>query len=385
MRFVHIAILLLSINVGYAQLDNKISIGQKDSIYSKILNESREIWVYLPQNYQAGYQYPVVYLLDGESFFHYCTGIISHLSDNSVIPQMIVVAIINTNRNRDLTPTQDSTSNTKPNGGGEIFISFLEKELIPYVESRYSTAPYRVIVGHSLGALLVVNILLNHTHLFNSYVALDPALWWDSMKLINAAPKILVEERFKDVTLFLAIANSLPQGMDSTQAKKDSTVYTLGIRSIFKFRDILENINNHNLRWQAKYYENEFHGSVPLIGSYDALKFIFDFYKRPSFQKLTDSTAIILENHYEKVSQKMKYKILPPESDIHGLIWRSMALEKNYDRAFILLQMYLKLYPDSQRAYEDMAQYYAGMGDDENSKKYYDRAKQLSTIKEDKR
>jgi predicted alpha/beta superfamily hydrolase len=32
-------------------------------------------------------------------------------------------------------------------GGGEEFISFIEKELIPYIESKYATAPYRVLFG----------------------------------------------------------------------------------------------------------------------------------------------------------------------------------------------------------------------------------------------
>jgi len=62
-------------------------------------------------------------------FFHIYAGIVYHLSGSYVIPEMIVVGIVNTKRNLDLTPTADSTSNNKPNGGGEIFTS-LEKELI---------------------------------------------------------------------------------------------------------------------------------------------------------------------------------------------------------------------------------------------------------------
>ena len=377
-RLLTFSLFLLSLSICIGQVDNKISIGTIDSVQSKILNENRHLLVSLPATYDSKQKYPVVYLLDGESFFHFYTGIVNHLSGSYVIPDMIVIGIVNTNRNLDFTTTTDTTSNNGPNGGGENFTSFLEKELIPYVESHYSSAPYRILVGHSIGGLLVVNTLLKHPALFNSYVALDPALWWDKMKLNNQSSKILIENNFKDKNLFLAMANSMPMGMtDTTQVKVDTTNSTVGMRSVFQFRDNLLKSTNNDLRWDFKYYENEFHGSVPLISSYDALKFIFDFYKRPSFQKMTDSTAIILENHYKKVSVKMGYTILPPVSDISGLAWRSRVLEKNYDRAFVFLQMYIRLYPNDPNAYIEMGQWYDEKGDKTKAQEFYEKSSQV--------
>lgn len=366
---------LLSVTICTGQVNHKTSIGTIDSIQSKILNENRHFLVSLPATYDSKKIYPVVYLLDGESFFHFYTGIVKHLSGTYVIPEMIVIGIINTNRSLDFTPTIDTTSNFAPNGGGENFTSFLEKELIPYVESHYSTAPYRILVGHSIGGLLVVNTLLKHPTLFNSYVALDPALWWDKMKLNNQSSQILAEINLEGKNLFLAMANSMPMGMtDTTQAKIDTTNATIGIRSIFQFRDQLLKSPDNDLQWDFKYYENEFHGSVPLISSYDALKYIFDFYKRPSFQTMTDSTAVILENHYKKVSAKMGYTNLPPVSDISGLAWRSRVLEKNFDRAFVFLQMYIRLYPNDPSAYIEMGQWYEEKGEKKKARELYEKS-----------
>lgn len=365
----------LSITVCLGQADNKISIGIIDSVQSKILNENRHLFVSLPATYDSKQKYPVVYLLDGESFFHFYTGVVNHLSGSYVIPEMIVIGIVNTNRNLDFTPTADPTGNNGPNGGGENFTSFLEKELIPYVESHYSTAPYRILVGHSIGGLLVVNTLLKHPALFNSYVALDPALWWNEMKLNDESSKILLENNFKGKNLFLAMANSMPMGMrDTTQVKADTSNSTIGMRSVFQFRGNLLKSTDNNLHWNFKYYENESHGSVPLISSYDALKFIFDFYKRPSFQTITDSTAVILENHYKKVSVNMGYTILPPVSDISGLAWRSRVLEKNYGNALIFLQMYLRLYPDDPNAYIEMGQWHEEKGDKKKAQEFYEKS-----------
>lgn len=230
--------LLLSLTVCKAQdLNNAITIGTVDSLKSKILNETREIWVYVPDNGNPTQKYPVAYLLDGDWYFHSFTGIVSHLgeiSGNSVIPDMIVVGIVNTDRIRDLTPTVDSSTN-ELTGGGEAFTSFIEKELMPYVETKYPVTPYRMLIGHSIGGLLVVNTFLKHTSLFNSYIALDPSLWWDSKKLLNESHSILKQDKFKGKSLFLAIANSMKPGMDITQVETDTTASSLGIRSVLEF------------------------------------------------------------------------------------------------------------------------------------------------------
>ena len=92
----------------------------------------------------------------------------------SFFPRMIIVGILNTNRMRDLTPTHiqgspeyDDSTIFKSTGGGKQFMSFMEKELIPYIDSTYSTAPYRMFIGHSLGGLMVIDALFHHKHLFN--------------------------------------------------------------------------------------------------------------------------------------------------------------------------------------------------------------------------
>ena len=139
--------------------------------------------------------YLVVYLLDGDAHFSSVVGMIQQLSSvngNTLVPKMIVVGIPNTNRTRDLTPTKaqldppfmDSTmvANT---GGGEKFISFIEKELIPKIDSEYPTEPYRAFIGHSFGGLTVMHTLVHKPEMFNAYVAIDPSMSWDNQKLLQ--------------------------------------------------------------------------------------------------------------------------------------------------------------------------------------------------------
>src|SRR5688572_23876625 len=202
--------------------ESKIELGTIDNIRSKTLNEDRKIWIYVPnsgqQDIYAKARYPVVYLLDGDAHFYSVVGMIQQLSSvngNTLCPEMIVVGITNTDRMRDLTPThiaadpmlKDSNS-YKTSGGGEKFISFLETELIPYIDSAYPTLPYRTFIGHSLGGLTVMNALMNHSKLFNSYIAIDPSMWWDKGNLLNQVTSKLSAEKQSGKSLFLGIANT---------------------------------------------------------------------------------------------------------------------------------------------------------------------------------
>lgn len=154
----------------HAQDAKSITIGKKEVFSSKFLNENRTLWIYTPnetsQIPNPDKRYPVMYVLDGEAHFYSTVGIVQQLSQangNGALPEMIVVGIENTNRLRDLVPTND---NTKPNP----FIEFLSKELSSYIDQNYKTAPYKILVGHSLGGLTAIDILTNFPDLFNAYL-----------------------------------------------------------------------------------------------------------------------------------------------------------------------------------------------------------------------
>lgn len=351
---------ILKLSVCHGQ----ISIGKKDTIDSRILKEKRELWIYVPESAKGNptQKFPVIYLLDGETYFHSFTGVVSHLSEvngNAIIPDMIVVGIMNTIRSRDLSPTRDTASNVQPNGGGEQFTSFIEKELIPYIESHYATAPYRMLVGHSLGGIFTVNAFLKHSALFNAYLVLDPAFDWDKRKLLLESEAILSLSRLNNKSLFLGASS-------------------LCMESNKEFESILTKANVQGLRWSSKYYNEESHGSVPLIGSYDGLRFLFHFYKRPSFVTITDRSSEVLTQHYEMISNKMGYTIRPPENLLLGLAWRCRVLEKNVTKAYSFLNLAEQFYPESIAVNTELADLYTDKGDQAKAKHYREQAAKLS-------
>ncbi|MET4141390.1 alpha/beta hydrolase-fold protein [Pedobacter sp. UYP1] len=369
-----------------AQQQLSLSTGHTDTLHSVILNEKRSLWIYTPPLDTRVFSkpgYPVMYILDGENNFLTLTAMINQLSiinGNKVFPEMIIVGIINTpgNRTRDLTPSKSPIFGDS--GGGDNFTSFLEKELIPYVDKNYPAAPYRTLIGHSLGGLTVMNTLIHHTSLFNAYVAIDPSMSYDQGKLLINSKPILQEKEFLKKSLFLGAANTINPGMDTAAARQDTTQVTQHLRSILALSDQLRSVQG--LRWNFKYYPDEDHTSVPLIAEYDALKFIFRHYKFPQTQPVNQffdkkSTAAELEklisSHYQSLSDEMDYIVRPSEQDMNRLGYIFLQ-QKDNSKAEMFFQLNIRYYPESFNAYDSMGDYYLSKDNKPAAVKYFEKA-----------
>lgn len=379
---------------GFAQNKNTIQIGTIDSISSKVLNEQRKILVHLPKSAQYGgfakQKYPVVYLLDGDAHFSSVVGMIEELSEingNTLCPEMIVVGIPNTNRNRDLTPTHSeidlpfvSKNVSEQSGGGEKFAEFLEKELIPYIDSKYPTAPYRTLIGHSFGGLTAINILTNHTNLFNSYVAIDPSMWWDHQKYYAETVKKLASKNLANVSLFLGAANTMDDSMDLVKVRKDTTVFTRHIRSILDLNDFLKQDKKSKLNYGYAYYKDDNHGSVPLIATYDALRFVFKFNQLklsiPEQINFNKDVFTKIEKHFENVSSHLGYKVHVPENTVNVYAYQSLG-KKDLDLAGYLFKLNVANYPQSPNVYDSLGDFYEASGDKKSAITNYEKVLSL--------
>lgn len=385
-----IVFFLILSTFGFAQNKTKVEIGTIDSIFSKVLNEERKIWVHLPRSAQntgfAKQKYPVVYLLDGDAHFSSVVGMIEQLSEingNTICPEMIVVGIANTNRSRDLTPTHSGIDLpfvpkglSDQSGGGEKFTEFLEKELIPYINSQYPAAPYKTLIGHSFGGLTVMNILTNHTGLFNSYIAIDPSMWWDQQRFLAETEKKLAAKNLSGISLFMAAANTMDDTMNVVKVKRDTTVYTRHIRSILDLNDFLKQNKKSNLNYQYKYYNDDDHGSVPLIATYDGLRFLFKFnqLKLSVPEKINFNKEVFskIEKHFDTVSKHLGYKVSIPENTVNNYGYQSLG-KKDMDFAGYLFKLNVANYPQSPNVYDSLGDFYEASGDKKNAISSYEK------------
>jgi len=393
MKRILLFVLLLAGLSTYAQKDNRIIIGTVDTIYSEILNEKRTIRVHVPDG-DKDQRYPVLYILDGEEHFQSAVAISEQLS--GLIPPMIVVGIDNMGhsfRERDLTPTKVNpgvlvnAGDARLSGGGETFFSFIEKELMPYIESKYPTTSYRIFSGHSLGGLAVVNAFFNHTNLFNSYIALDPGLWWDQQKWIKKQEGEISKLDLKNKSLFLGIANNIPQGMDTISILKDTGMIAPVTQAVLPFVHFLRDRKPVGLNWSSKFYPNERHGTVELISEYDALRFLFAFYQFRTSQfsghpELNEDS--VLAAHYKMVSEKLGYTVLPTENSVNELAYSCMGNHK-MAMAYKLFKRNTEYYPHSSNAYDSLGDYYVAAGDKQKAVEAFTKALSIQEVEDTKK
>ena len=252
-----------------------IFIGKKQSLYSTALQENRNYWIHLPENYgqDTTQTYPVVYLLDGDSFFHSLVGISKTFSTvrGKFLPQSIIIGVLNVDRTRDLTPTASAAGRdgkiapgTIPQGGGsETFSRFLTGELRAVIDSVYRTNGKNMLIGHSYAGLFTLNTFLRHTELFDMYLAVDPSLWWDQGKLSEEAETWIEGKDFTGKSLYIGVASKKRTDRVDIHLNKVNHLLT----------EVLPQAEN--LRFFSKSFPEENHGTVAIPGIYNGIKQLY--------------------------------------------------------------------------------------------------------------
>ena len=240
------------------------TIGKTVTIHSKLLDENRELNIYIPNSYKQDSlkTYPVIYLLDGskdEDFIH-IVGLVQFGSFSwiNLVPESIVVGISNVDRKRDFTYPSKNNLDQKEfptSGHSHHFINFIEKELKPYINNNYRTNSTNTIIGQSLGGLLATEILFKKTDLFTNYIIVSPSLWWDNENLLTYNLSTL--NNCKHV--YIAVG-------------KEGEVMERTAKQLHKK---LENLSSNNTNLHFNFLEDKTHGDALHIAVYNAFSVIF--------------------------------------------------------------------------------------------------------------
>ena len=357
--------------------DQDINIGKKYSMRSKVLKEERPYWVYLPNSYDEGNKkqcYPVLYLLDGDAYFQSVSGVVQFMSSgingNCQIPEMIVVAIPNTDRGRDLTPTHSKIGYDgkeeaflESSGGGDAFLKFIRDELIPLIDSTFHTLPVRILVGHSLGGLLAIHALLNKPEMFRAYVAIDPSLWWDNQLLIHTAENEIRTIRKLRKTLYISSANT-PKIPNFTPLKAQ--------KAIRKLVKVLNPARSVNFQLSFQFFNAEDHVSVPLLSLYHGLLYIFDGFKHAGLESLP-----AMKTRFNRLSKHLGGNILPPEGYVIGMGYIMLYVMKDVKKAIAFFEYNISNFPTSANAYDSLGEAYMIKGDKAQAIMNYKKSLQL--------
>ncbi|MEL7060513.1 MAG: alpha/beta hydrolase-fold protein [Acidobacteriota bacterium] len=169
---------------GITPLDHLPALrGDYFAFDSRAVGRGFHVYVRFPEGYdpQGEIDYPVVYLLDGDSLFPILAPQHLFLTYDDGLPEAIVVGIaygsfeapIN-RRGFDYSPA--AAEGEPDRGGAPAFHDFLANELVPTIESRYRADPARrILFGQSRGGGFVLYSAFVAPDLFWGRIASNPA------------------------------------------------------------------------------------------------------------------------------------------------------------------------------------------------------------------
>lgn len=341
---------------SFAQGTESIEIGTTHSLYSDILGEERSYWVSLPASYDGKYnsykKYPVIYLLDGHIHFASVTGMTQFMSRASngsrKVPEMIIVGVMNVDRQRDFTPDKIITRRENNTGGGKKFLSFLEEELVPVIDENFRTEPFRILFGHSLGGLLTSHAYIQDTSAFNAFIAVDPSFGtWDNVVMDEKLETL--SDKIFDRPFYIATANWEKRNLRN----RDRHI---------RFFESLNSKCPGPFKAQLDYFEDETHSTVSLPAFYEAMTYLFEGYNL-SYRNVQDIDQ--LNAVYDKLSARLSYDFKAPEELINRIAYGKLrsSREEVQQQAVEFFELNTRYYPGSFNVFDSLGEALFRTGD----------------------
>lgn len=333
-----------------------IVVGRTEPLASKVLERDVNVQVSLPDGYAVGdARYPVLYVLNGYFSFAYDQGTVQILSRIQEIPGMIVVGVPGFDDGYVPTPFEQRGEAPTPAARS---IRFLKEDLIPFVESRYRTNPFRILYGHSVGGLFTIYAMFNSPELFSGYIAGSPWFQVNDGYWLKNIDKLAKERNLDGKRLFMTVG----------KGEADLTIETYkGLEKWFAATPL------PGLARKSAWVEGD-HGSMVGRNTYDGLQFIFEGWKIPDALLRSADMEKIEAALAEGEARWRKYGFdnasLLPEVRLNALGYQLLNRGAQ-DEAVRILAYNVRRFPKSFNALDSLAEAYMITGDREKAVAYY--------------
>ncbi|WP_306016188.1 alpha/beta hydrolase [Oceanicaulis sp. MMSF_3324] len=175
------------------------------------------VHVALPPGYEAEDEtlFPVLIANDGPYAFPIAAQSLSVPMNTGALEPAIVVAIgyaegddQMVSRMRDYTPTVDEAWSAFELGEADAYADFIAKDVLPFLEATYRVDPSsRTLVGHSAGALFGSWILLNRSDLFQNYILISSAWFWDDALMLAQEQAYANDHEDLQANVYIAVGS----------------------------------------------------------------------------------------------------------------------------------------------------------------------------------
>jgi len=336
-------------------------------IKSNKLGETREINISLPSSYESSptKRYPILLLLDGDYLFAPFQGALKYGEYWDDLPEMIIIGI--NQKNSRMNDCAFDPAEGTPTKRSAAFYNFIGEELVPFIDKKYRTAPFRIIAGHDTTAGFLNFFLYKENSFFNAYISLSPEL----------AP---------------GMENQIATGLNNTkkplfyyQSSADGDIKQLR-EPIESLDNNIKSVTNPLVNYQYNKFNNASHYSLVLFSIPNALYQIFDSYKPISSTEFTEKIAILpsgyvdyLIKKYQTTTEKLGMQVAIRINDFKA-IEAAILKNKAYDELEKLAQLANKNYPKTMLADYELGLMYEKNGDAKKAAAKYQRASQLDEV-----
>jgi len=173
--FFAVAFMFIGMQAGNAQVKGPPqTFVEKEVVcwdyHSVTIGDDYTIYVHVPPGYDTTkIKYPTLYITDGDWDKNVASNSFNMLRQDYIVREAVIVGIgygdRANQRDRDLDPAKGSAN----------FLTFIEKEVIPFIESHYRITDDRTLSGYSRGGEFATYALFNRPGLFGTVCIGAPA------------------------------------------------------------------------------------------------------------------------------------------------------------------------------------------------------------------
>ncbi|MCJ8321236.1 MAG: alpha/beta hydrolase-fold protein [Colwellia sp.] len=356
-----------------------LSFGSVINLPSTYLNEKQNIHVYLPQGYQQAadhIRYPVIYTLDGWALSQTVSGVVNHLGNTASMPKAIVVAI-NSENEFEYGPklyTSKSGWGEDPaveldgfsGGQADLYLNFLQQELIPYIDNKYRTNHFRILIGMSPTATFALHTFWKSPKLFDAH-------------FLFAATDVLGMGYSPETTFVDKIVESLAKDPERkgylyiASAQREAIKNPIRLDNIQALETALAPYTKKNFALKAEHIDNFGHYPMAIPGLLSAIDLVFprsEWGMSGRYNEMVRQKSNPLEqldNYYQKLSESVGFTVTP-NTDLrrNSACLRSMAYRlrnnKRYKESEQIYQRWIKDAPKTAKPYAGLAETYIANG-----------------------
>jgi predicted alpha/beta superfamily hydrolase len=212
-------------------------------ITSERLNAVRQLKIKLPKDYDPNSEvkHPVVIVFDADYLFEPVVGQIEFQTYFDDMPSSIVVGVIQAGERAFDGYYNPSTG--LPEQSGYRFHQFISTELLPYIDSKYNTSPFRVAVGHDLMGNFINSYLFKPDSDFQAYVCLSP----DFIGSLKTSIAQTLETSNRDVFYYLATSDKDVPSIRENILAADAQIKEITNTKVTYYFDDFEGENHYTL------------------------------------------------------------------------------------------------------------------------------------------